>query len=384
MLVSLAPPLVLAWAQHGLRADGQLMRLSLFGLDLGPFTVIESGAPEHWLPRLVFLVVFGALAYGVLRSSPRPGPTGRGLLLTLAAALFAGAVADLLSDLLWLADLSGGVDADLVASALAVGASEAAGASFSVLAALLLVVFWLEWRLFVAWLWLLRRWTRPPRRSFGFLCRAMHRVAFGRAPRAGAPRGRARRDAALAALCPVLLLAVAGGRAMEHGVVEPYRRDELFVDPEVYAPPPPSLVERWSGALYPALRLRPLEREPVAAWLATLAVAVALLVVLGWLLDRLRWAPGPAGPVALVALGWAATLLAGAAAAVLERWLFADIATEVSPELFFVQPLLEATRFGVLWGWLPGVALLWWERARHGRPGAGAPRPAEGAMAHAG
>ncbi|RMI27731.1 hypothetical protein EBN88_28940, partial [Streptomyces triticirhizae] len=176
------------------------------------------------------------------------------------------------------------------------------------------------------------------------------------------PGRRERRDAALVAVGPMLLLALAGGRVLGHGAVEPFASDGPFVDPAFYDRSPPSFAERWSGALYPALRLRPLDRERPAAWLATLTVALVFLVLLGWLVYRLRWRPRPAGAGAVVALGWAATTVAAAVASVVDHLWLTALDGGSPPG----TTLLEAVRFALLWGWLPGAALLAWERHRAG------------------
>ncbi|RMI38274.1 hypothetical protein EBN88_17100, partial [Streptomyces triticirhizae] len=157
VLIACLPFGTLLWAQHQLAAEGRRLELSMAGLDLDAFTVVTSGAAEHWVPQLVFLLLFVGLGYAVLRASPRRGPTARGVLLVVAAALLAGAVSDLTDVVLERRAWSGPPTWDDVDDILGTVRAYGEATAFAPWVAVTLLAVWLEWRLLSCALWTLRR-----------------------------------------------------------------------------------------------------------------------------------------------------------------------------------------------------------------------------------
>jgi hypothetical protein len=127
---------------------------------------------------------------------------------------------------------------------------------------------------------------------------------------------------------------------------------------------PPALADGWSGVLYPALRLRPVDTERTAGWIATLAVCVVFLVAsavaLRHVAGHVTAAQGrPAALGRLFMKGWYATLLAAVAAAVVDGWTLQWFAPRRGEDVSTLWVAVgDAVRFGTAWGWATGLACL--------------------------
>ncbi|MEU5167060.1 hypothetical protein [Streptomyces mutomycini] len=337
------------WVTGSLVTGASIGDVRVLGLSLDGFAVRGLDHAEGWLPQLVFIVSSGFLTYGVFRGAPRLKPQLRTVLALATAVLLAAGVATLVRPALEPGAGPAVPTYDEWLGRAQLGAEPAAAAQFALCTVWLPVVLW-----FLVWRW--RHW--PPVRAF-----------FGLPEGAGASdelpvpllaAARERRDLVYAALVPLVLLAVAGGPFLRHTNVRPSSvPTSITFDPDRLAPySPPALVDEWSGLLYPALRLRPLDTERAAGWIATLAVCVVLLVATAVALHSVaRHATVMRGR--LFMQGWYATLLAAVAAAVVDGWLlqwFAPRRAEpVSPLWVAVG---DAVRFGTAWGWATGLACL--------------------------
>ncbi|MCS7480472.1 hypothetical protein ACFFQW_33420 [Umezawaea endophytica] len=266
----------------------------------------------EWLPRLVLLVALVFATYLATRAVDWP----RVVVVQAGAVLLAAGVADLvgLAVVLVRSDAVGDLAVDLARSG----------------------IFWTYDALF-----------------FGFLCAAtvvvgacllrLSWTATGRrsdalAPETGGGPGRTG-NLALACVLPVVALALLGGASSYSGKSEQEVR----------------LADEVAGVvLHPRLQLRP-QDDPEAGfgevvgadrWVPGSLVAVLSLVVL-WVL--LRWVLAgvrtTAGPAAVLIAVWGVVVVASTVGGVVDALAF--------PLSSFAVP--HATRFGVLWGWLPAV-----------------------------
>ncbi|PRY39708.1 hypothetical protein [Umezawaea tangerina] len=270
----------------------------------------------EWLPRLVLLVALVFTAYLATRAVA----AGR----ARVAVLQAGAVL-----------LAAGL-ADLVGLAVVVARSDGAGSVAVDLASA--GIFWTYDALYFGFLctgivvigFLLQRllWT--------FAGRPWDALADPPATDAGPVRTG---NLALACSLPIVALALLGGAFSYSGKSEQEIR----------------LVEEVAGVvLHPRLQLRP-QADPEAGfgevvgaerWVPGSVSAVLSLVVL-WLL--LRWALGgirpTAGSAAVFVAVWGVVVIASALGGVVDAVAFPPSTDDV----------LHATRFGVVWGWVPAV-----------------------------
>ncbi|MFI9356556.1 hypothetical protein [Streptomyces lydicus] len=333
-----------------------LRDVRLFGLDLDGFSVRDTGQAQGWVPQLVFLVLCSGLMYAVLRSAPPDArPQLRTVLALLGAALLAAGVAELAGPA-----LDPRSPLVLPTSGQWVGRAQVDGAT----ALPEQYALWSCWLLMPSWAaaWLLRRWA-PVRMLLG----TADDAAGGEESPAAVCTVRRRRDVVCAGLIPMVLLAVAGGAVLRHTNVRHLDQSaSVTFDPELWLPyHPPALVERWSGVLYPALRMRPLDTEETAGWLATLVVCLVFLAVLAAALYAVvRWAAGR-HPVRLFMNCWYATVLAAVAAALVESGLLQGpwaAPREGAGPMGLVHPfeaaLGDAVRFGAVWGWATGACCL--------------------------
>lgn len=339
----------------------------LFGLDLDGFSVQDTGRAQEWVPQLVFLVLCSVLTYAVLRSAPPDArPRLRTVLALLGAGLLAAGVAELVGPA-----LDPRSPLLLPTSGEWVGRAQVAGAT----ALPEQYALWSCWLLMPSWAaaWLLRRWT-PVRVLLG----TADGAAGGAESPAPAPGSTVRRrDVVCAGLIPMVLLAVAGGAVLRHTNVRQLdQSSSITFAPELWLPyHPPALVDRWSGVLYPALRMRPLATEETAGWLATLVVCLVFLAVLAAALYAVvRWVEGR-HPVRLFMNCWYATVLAAVAAALVESGLLQGpwaAPREGAGPMGLVRPfeaaLGDAVRFGAVWGWATGACCLGvvWVMTRRG------------------
>ena len=288
------------------------LRLLVYFVDLSPseayFRALHGW---EWLPRLVLLV---ALVFAVY-SATRAVGWGRVVVAQAGAVLLAAGLADLVALVIALVRSNhvGSVAVDLAQSS----------------------TFWTYDGLF-----------------FGFVCAAI--VVFGFCllrllwtftGRQGdeADGGLSRTgDLALACTLPVVALALLGGAFAYSGKSEQAVR----------------LVDEVAGlVLHPRLQLRPQE-DPEAGfgdvvgaerWVPGSVSAVLFLVIL-WVL--LRWVLAgvrpTAGPAAVLVAVWGTVVFAGTLGGIVDA--------VVVPSSHLDVP--HATRFGVLWGWLPAVIAL--------------------------
>ncbi|MFH8678708.1 hypothetical protein [Streptomyces lydicus] len=326
----------------------------LFGLDLDGFSVHDTGQAQEWVPQLVFLVLCSVLTYAVLRSAPADGrPRLRTVLALLGATLLAAGIAEPIGPA-----LDPRSPLVLPTADEWVGRAQVAG----VTALPEQYALWSCWLLMPSWAaaWLLRRWA-PVRMLLG----TADGVAGGEAAPAAVSTVGRRRDVVCAGLIPMVLLAVAGGAVLRHTNVRHLDQSATITfAPELWLPyHPPALVERWSGVLYPALRMRPLDTEGTAGWLATLVVCLVFLAVLAAALSAVVRRAAGRHPVRLFMNCWYATVLAAAAAALVDSGLLQRAAPRVGAgTTALVRPfevaLGDAVRFGAVWGWATGACCL--------------------------
>ncbi|MFH9557288.1 hypothetical protein ACH4K7_13130 [Streptomyces globisporus] len=349
--------------------------VQLLGLSLEGFAVRDLHQVQGWLPQVVFLLLSGLLAYGVLRASGAMRPRLGTVLALGGAALLAAGVATLTGPAL---------DPDAVTVmppyddwVLRARAGEVPGAAaqFALLTLWLPVVLWLlVWR-YRDWQ-PLRTYLRTAEGAESDGSNEDNGSRESRAKPGPSPvSSRARRRLLSAGLIPAVLLAVAGGPVLRHTRVRhlsqgaPGSPDaSVTFDPDLWENyRPPATVEEWSGVLYPALRLRPLRTELLGGWIATLVVCAVLLLVLAVALRSLarraaevrRWRPAALADLAMK--GWYATVLAAVVAAVVDgrlmRWFAPRGESGPAAEHLGVA-LGDAVRFGAAWGWATGLALL--------------------------
>ncbi|MBM7437386.1 hypothetical protein [Streptomyces sp. HB132] len=342
------------WITGTLVTGASIGDVRVLGLSLDGFAVRGLDHVGGWLPQLVFIVSSGILTYCVFRGAPGLKPQLRTVLALAGAVLLAAGAATLVRPAL--APGAGRAlptYAEWLGSA-QLGAEPAAAAQFALCTVWLPVTIW-----FVVW----RCRGLPFVRAFFGLPEGAGVSAEEPVPLLAA---RERRDLVYAGLIPPVLLAVAGGQYLRHTDVRPSGvPDSVTFDPQRWAPySPPALVDEWSGVLYPALRLRPLDTERAGGWIATLAVCVVFLVATAVALRSVaRRATATRGSAtALLRLfmkGWYAMLLAAVAAALVDGWLlqwFAPRRADSTSPLWVAVG--DAVRFGTAWGWATGLACL--------------------------
>ncbi|MGW0643973.1 hypothetical protein [Streptomyces badius] len=338
----------------------------LLGLSLEGFAVRDLDQVRGWLPQVVFLLLSGLLAYGVLRGSAGLRPRVRTVLALTGASLLAAGVATLIGPLL---------DPDAVTAVPAYGDWVVRAQLGEVPGAAAQFVLLMVWPPVILWLlvWRYRDW-QPLRTHLG-TAEDVKSSGYGEEPGSSPVSSRVRRHLLSAGLIPAVLLAVAGGPVLRHTRVRhlsqgaPGSPDaSVTFDPDLWENyRPPATVEEWSGVLYPALRLRPLRTELVGGWAATLVVCAVFLLVLAVALRSLarraagvrRWRPAALADLALK--GWYATVLAAVAAALVDgrltRWFAPRGGSGAAAEGLGVA-LGDAVRFGAACGWATGLALL--------------------------
>ncbi|MFC5799396.1 hypothetical protein [Streptomyces formicae] len=323
----------------------------LFGLDFDGFAVKDYSRLDGWLPQAVFVVLSAVLTYAVLRAAPGVRPCLRTALALLGAMLLAAGVAELLGPVLdpeWHRAVL--TDDEWVLRA-HVDQVASAPVQFALCIVLVPLVSW-------GVMWLLRSW--PPVRALVGNADAADGGGQQTASASGLPRRR--RDVVFAGLIPVVLLAIAGGPVLRHSAVRRLESPSVTFDPDLWLPyRPPAWAEKWSGVLYPALRMRPLSTEESAAWAATLGVCLVLLVVLAVALHAVVGPVAHGRPLRLFLGCWYATLLAAVAAAFVESGLLQGAAPRPDATEFvrpFDAAIGDAVRFGTAWGWTTGAACL--------------------------
>ncbi|MFE1961503.1 hypothetical protein [Streptomyces sp. NPDC059479] len=334
-----------------LGADSHLlvyMDFRLLGVDLDDFAVTEPGRISGWLPQLAFLVLSPVLTYAVLRGAPDARPRVRTVLELFGAMLLAAGIAELLGKAVdtamrpphttyveWFVE--------------SLKSPSAAPAHFALWSSGVLVIHWeLVWRL--------RRWS-----ALRVFTGPMNTADGGEQEQKPGPvlaTGRERRHVVVAALIPVVLLAIAGGPVLRHNDVRRLDQPAITFDPELWLGyDPPVLIQKWGRVLYPALRLRPVPTENTPGWLATLAVCVVLLVVLAVALCSVAARAAGKRPLRVFMECWWATLLAAMVAAIVEAGPLSGVAPRGAAHAFEVSSA-EAVRFGTVWGWVTGAAFL--------------------------
>ncbi|GAA4868644.1 hypothetical protein [Kitasatospora terrestris] len=319
---------------------------ALLGMKLGGFDSLDTGRPAGWLPQALFLALSAVLGYAALRAAPDLRPRLRTVLALTAAVLLAAGAADLLRVALEPSVTSSPAER-FERMGLDLGRVPAAPLAFALVTCWLAVPSYL-----LVWLMSRHRTVREVLASLG------QRVDD--APRVPAASWRDRRDAVSAALLPVLLLGLLGGRLLQHGEVRRMDHTSVTFDPDLWRPYlPPPWIGRLAGVLYPALRLRPLRTETTAGWLATLGVFAVLLLLLAVGLGLIAARVDGLTLARLILECWGVTVLASLAAAAAEVWVFGPLTPIVwSHELSaFEVAGSRALRFGTVWGWAPGLAL---------------------------
>ncbi|WP_344466399.1 hypothetical protein [Kitasatospora kazusensis] len=348
LLFALRPLILIERGAGPARLVGDDIRVQ--GLDLGGFAAKGGGHLGWWVPQLVFLALSTVLMYGVLRSAPDARPRVRTALELAGAMLFAAGVADLLCLAMDPARRPTGLGYRDWFVDIQLKQAWSAPVQFVLLTG---------WAVLLPWaaVWRLREW--PIFRELVGETGTGDGVGPERAPVLGTAHER--RDAVLAGIIPMVLLAVAGGPLLRHSNVRQLKHGSLTFAPDLWLPyRPPALADEWSGVLYPALRMRPLRTENIAGWLGTLAVCLVLLLVLAAALRAV--ATGMAGkhPLRLLMECWCATLLAAVAAAAVETALLGDVVPRFAfgPVHPFDAVGADAIRFGAVWGWATGAAFL--------------------------
>ncbi|MGP3947885.1 hypothetical protein [Streptomyces sp. 7N604] len=317
------------------------------------FIVTDLDHIGGWLPQLVFLVLSTVLKYAVLRAAPGVRPRIRTVLELMGAMLLAAGLAELLGramDSAW-----DRVDQPYVGWFIGgqLQQAQVASAQLALVAALLPVVMW-------TMVWRRQRWA-PFQAGRGTTdtadgCGEAEKLA------PALPTARERRDAVAAGLTVVVLLAIAGAPVLRHSNTHDLEQSSssFTFHPDLVHPyEPPALIEEWSEVFYPALRMRPLRTESTSGWLATLAACLVLLAVLGVALYAVAVRAAAKRPLRVVMECWSATLLAATAAALVESTLLQGVAPrDVYVGFAFDAASADAVRFGTVWGWATGAAVL--------------------------
>lgn len=323
--------------------------IRLLGLDVGSFLVKDLGRAGGWVPQLVFLLLAALATYPVLRNTKGLKPRLGTVLVLVGALLLAAGGAELVFKAMDTDGRPHGLAYTDWLLGIQLKNPSAAPAQFALVAVWLPVITWTE-------VWLLRRWP-PVRQLLGTAP-----PEEGEEPAHMLPTMRERRDAVVAGLIPVVMLALAGGQVLRHLNVRSQTHPSITFDPELWFPyRPPALIEDWSGVLYPALRMRPLATENTGGWLATLAACLVLLAVLAAGLRAVSRRASRERPLRTLMECWYATLLAATAAALMENSLLRHWIPRSGPDDFahaFGASVAEAVRFGTVWGWATGVAFL--------------------------
>jgi hypothetical protein len=358
-------------------ADSHLLvylDLRLLGVDLDDFAVTDPGHISGWLPQSAFLVLSPLLTYAVLRGAPDARPRVRTVLELIGAMLLAAGIAEL---------LGAAVDTALRPPHTTyvewfverLKSPSASSAHFALWSSGVLIITWqVAWRL--------RRW--PPVQA---LFTGPTSTADGgeqeHKPEPVLATGRERRQVVVAALIPVVLLAIAGGPVLRHQNVRRLDHPAIAFDPELWLGyEPPALIQKWGRVLYPALRLRPLPTENTSGWLATLAICVVLLVALAVALRSVAAHAAGKRPLRVFMECWWATLLAAMAAAIVEAGALSGVAPRGAAEAFEATSA-DAVRFGTVWGWATGAAFWGMSRVLTRRMHRTEPSVDEGRLSHA-
>ncbi|MFD7923441.1 hypothetical protein ACFV3R_30025 [Streptomyces sp. NPDC059740] len=338
-----------------------------------PGGFLATGAPDPagYLPQAVFVAASSVLFYLVLRSVPGGRPGVRALVMLWGTVLLASGLAELVARAL---------DVDPSPSEVGWPRRYLQYALNRALPAPVGYALWCGWEVSVGlWvcLWSARRW-----KPFRVL---LPQTEERGAEAAGLARS-GRRNVTAAGLLPVLLLSIAGGLVMRHTLVRTLGRQVTFA-PELWQPyQPPDLVEVWKGVLHPALRLRPLPTEETGGWLLTLASCLLFLLLLAVLLHRVAARAQDASHLPVLLECWSATAVAAALAAAAKGIGLAWVAGQdyQAARDTLGEQLAGAVRFGTVWGWAVGLAVLWALRAaRRGVVREEFAEP-EGESAHAG